>query len=989
MSTAKEKKYAKRMRNQPSSVSLSDFGSGQGGRPPSNGGRGSFHPHRDSRPGTSGGQQQRFQGQSPGTCFQATEGKGRGGPPDAHLVPKYITATMFAQARAAEINAMAKAVSQKTSNCLVFQSLPRHMRRRAMGYDIKRLPRRLREIAKKEMDKSVHQKKEQSKSKCRKARRRHGNLQMAFNRRQRKNIWLETHIWHTKRFHMLKKWGYCLPDRPTMKSYRTCYRAMTSNCLLQDLSYLCCLELIGEEEELLKSLSRLCSTDTGPSFAAAQCLSGRRQGSLVLYKADKYPEEALAPVTFIWKPNCAPVQPSSKRQLWIWTHPAFKKDILKELQNVFCCEEMADNAVCKPEPAQVLQREEKQAVVESPGKKRKRQDKDGEKAVPVKKIVGDGTRDSIDPYQWTSKQASVTIRDLTMEIVRYRLVGPLSHCVLTEALRAAPLHKAAENPGPHSWWASYCTDPDNVHLHSRQESLFQMLQGLEDPAQVPPGTILGLTLGDPRLNLPKKKTKAVPNLEKYEDRDQTKLLRSSGVPVECADSLIWSSEIRSKTTENKISEQEFNRLRGELLVPGSQLDLGDGESKIPVLLIQQPGKVTGTERPGWGSGWDICLPKGWGMAFWIPFIYRGVRVGGLQQSLQHSQFMAAPYVPGDFVDCPAGHQSAKDTEISLLEKYKRRPPAKRTNFIKHGILAPFRCPWDQLTREWEIRTMISTEPPAFEGQEVETKGTDIESSEMIHVAPTEDVKLEICSPPATNNESKDTADKEDREITYSVLRNKRTLRQLSVCCLPCRGRPRAHQPSKSTPQDLPDVINLVPRDVPRLLVWVRLSMLSKGSPELHAVICIPSSQDFLDLNNKSFPGPQEPKHSDTFKKKVLKCQKDKKKEKSKKKNDPSTTKDDLAENISGEQLSQRDELTFGLWPQPLPELSIHCNRHLIGFVTQGNFSMAAGCGEALGFVCVSGLTHMLSSQPADKKGFVLIRNPSSLQYRFAKLFIDV
>lgn len=76
-------------------------------------------------------------------------------------------------------------------------------------------------------------KKEQAKSKSRKARRRHGNLLLEFNRRQRKNVWLETHIWHAKRFHMVKKWGYCLGDRPTYKCYRPCYRAMSSHCLLQ------------------------------------------------------------------------------------------------------------------------------------------------------------------------------------------------------------------------------------------------------------------------------------------------------------------------------------------------------------------------------------------------------------------------------------------------------------------------------------------------------------------------------------------------------------------------------------------------------------------------------------------------------------------------------------------------------------------------------------------------------------------------------------
>lgn len=61
------------------------------------------------------------------------------------------TASTFAQARAAEISAMLKAVTQKSSNSLVFQTLPRHMRRRAMSHNVKRLPRRLREMAQKEV----------------------------------------------------------------------------------------------------------------------------------------------------------------------------------------------------------------------------------------------------------------------------------------------------------------------------------------------------------------------------------------------------------------------------------------------------------------------------------------------------------------------------------------------------------------------------------------------------------------------------------------------------------------------------------------------------------------------------------------------------------------------------------------------------------------------------------------------------------------------
>lgn len=84
------------------------------------------------------------------------------------------------------------------------------------------------------------EKKQLAKSRSRRARRRHGNLLLEFNRRQRKNKWLETHIWHAKRFHMLKTWSYCLPLKPTAKSFRASYRAMNTHALLQvTLAFVC------------------------------------------------------------------------------------------------------------------------------------------------------------------------------------------------------------------------------------------------------------------------------------------------------------------------------------------------------------------------------------------------------------------------------------------------------------------------------------------------------------------------------------------------------------------------------------------------------------------------------------------------------------------------------------------------------------------------------------------------------------------------------
>ena len=62
-----------------------------------------------------------------------------------------INAYNFAQARADELKAMVKTTASRSTGKRVFQSLPRHMRRRAMSHNVKRLPRRLRQAAEREV----------------------------------------------------------------------------------------------------------------------------------------------------------------------------------------------------------------------------------------------------------------------------------------------------------------------------------------------------------------------------------------------------------------------------------------------------------------------------------------------------------------------------------------------------------------------------------------------------------------------------------------------------------------------------------------------------------------------------------------------------------------------------------------------------------------------------------------------------------------------
>lgn len=256
-----------------------------------------------------------------------------------------------------------------------------------------------------------------------------------------------------------------------------------------------------------------------------------------------------------------------------------------------------------------------------------------------------------------------------------------------------------------------------------------------------------------------------------------------------------------------------------------------------------------------------------------------------------------------------------------------------------------------------------------------------------------------------------------------VFRNRKSLRLLSCWCRPTSARgQRRHRVGEVPPLEHSAAAFL--SDQGKSLVWVRLSLLCKGRPELHALVCVPTPDDLKLLRKEpGCSGPLEPLHKDHFKSKVKRLKKGSKKaatsssssHKPESKELSSTTAPSLTSNLaqssypvsdasitpthpsSGSSLpsaedprsSSSSDLIRGLWPDPLPSATSHCTRVTLGWVTQGDFFLSAGCGESLGFVSVSGLVKTLLEQPVEQRGLVLIRNPTSLQYRFAKINVEV
>ncbi|XP_076254794.1 POP1 ribonuclease P/MRP subunit [Rhynchophorus ferrugineus] len=536
-------------------------------------------------------------------------------------LPQSVTVSTFVAARIKEVEAMRKSIKQSTSVKMAFQKLPQHMRRRAMAHEVKRLPRRLREIHANQMKKSGLPPK--SKRPSRKYRRRPYNLLNDYARRRRRVKWLNTHIWHAKRFFMVEKWGYKLPHHPCDKSFRACYRAATQHCLLQDISYNRVVEISGNYSFLVSKLNKLTASAVGLSFGAKCFSEGKKYGRVILFKPgnnDPIDRKPIGQVDFVWK-NCSDIVAS----LWIFIHPAFYLELLNVFISLF--------------ELHVLNMEV---------------DND------------DVNKDSV-----YAGLEGVVLKELEFEISRLRLTGPLSVAVIQNAFKLVDFENVGNLP---SWCNNY-----KIDTLSKQNQLFK---DLSSDHILPPNVVFSVVVHDPRMNMPKKRTKSLPRSIKIDD--------IVSYHQNISFSPLWDSEVRQYVKENQVSNAQINEMRSELLVPGTDLNV-PGEM-IPVMLWRSGTKV------GRCSSWDVIVPSSWAQHFFISFNMWGGRAGGLRET----ESLAFEESRGDILypDSLAGEKEEWYQSDVVKQKFFSLPPNKRTNYIKFGMVSPLTFRWSLLVHEW-------------------------------------------------------------------------------------------------------------------------------------------------------------------------------------------------------------------------------------------------------------------------------------------------
>jgi len=824
-------------------------------------------------------------------------------------LPHEIQVGRFLEARSAEVVSLASELfkSSKTGK-LASQQVGRHMRRRAVSHNPKRLPRRLRSSHLSQRSKSdIPAKSSDTQGSCpkktnsRRHRRRPANLLQEYNRRQAKQRWLETHIWHAKRFHMRTKWGnFRIPSHPTDKSWRACYRAANAGCLMRDMSFLQIIQVSAPSPDIIiQALNEL----TAPHQKIVEPRPGETE--LVLHKPGLFPQGVLGPVSLLWH--------SERRSVWLTLSPAFHDQLVSILVTRLSLKE-------NPPPDLELEKtvnsasSHKSEEIDEPSCKKIKlgnacvNSNEKEKNVQLIKM-----QPKLKPFISYQSDTGVELVLLGSSLNRFRLTGPLTTSVLSHCLKPAELEPQGDSFSE-AWWVKHFNDPLKKAEEEKRATEFR--RWLKAVPQKSGSGVVSVVVRDPRLILPPKRNTAKLKLGN-EERKESEIPDAWSLQ----DSALLCPSLRQRLLVERDSDHQINVLRSNNLVPGTPLSLGDREARLPVMLIERAAE--------WGAGLDLILPGGWATNFWICLVYAGARVGGEREDL-HCLLERGSRFGEIMEDSEWGKAEAEERLLHMKEKHFRLPPDKRVNHTKLNVACPFSRPWGQLLREWAERDK-----------------------------------------PEENN--------------FFIVRDALSLNKFL---------------------ESGDTYDIT---VNNALVLVRLQIMGRGKIVEQSMIHIPNEDDNVveELT--------EPLHEDAHEKMRKEARALHKQQKKRLKRQWKKVKDKKVQHFAHSVAQEKDvdeskmesmntsllnlktlrdsensnysKLNEKLWSQEPSSIRKGCSRELVGWVVSGGYSYRKGCDIGEGLVTMRGLQILLQKFPKSSDINVLVREPTSLQYRKACLTV--
>ncbi|EKX73146.1 conserved hypothetical protein [Theileria equi strain WA] len=222
-----------------------------------------------------------------------------------------INIKKFLLSRSKEIDDMFNLLKRDKKQDRAFQRLPFVMRRRAMSHNPFRIPKSIRMHVVREMAKNMPK----AAKRLRKDKQGKLNRLEEYQQRCAKNKWLETHIYHAKRFKMTNIWGYRLALTSTQKSKRRFMRFTKRRCVIHDRSYTKIIAITGQVDSMKETFKHV-FLDSEMIFIDSYLSGMVRGGCSFAYSTDKSNPKLISPVNYIWKPS-----DGGNRTIWFFVHP--------------------------------------------------------------------------------------------------------------------------------------------------------------------------------------------------------------------------------------------------------------------------------------------------------------------------------------------------------------------------------------------------------------------------------------------------------------------------------------------------------------------------------------------------------------------------------------------------------------------------------------------------------------------------------------------
>ncbi|KAL4402597.1 tRNA 5'-leader removal protein [Malassezia pachydermatis] len=582
----------------------------------------------------------------------------------ANAIPPQWDVDEIVAARKAEILALHRAMKQARSatNTRAWQLLPRHLRRRAASHNVLRLPRRLRAKARAELRASNTDAKTRSAMRKRDPERtlrgyirRRAALQARAARPGRR--WLETHLWHAKRFRMTGdkgkgisdggegRWGFCLAETPHQKSERTLWRK-TSYALVHDHSYTSIVRITATAHRVSDATSRLQlflylagiekgwqpDWTTGAQRCDTVLLDRPRRGEKKTRTRATTPFlAAIAPVQVWWTPHD---QRHPRRDVHVFVHPAAVVDVKQALAHALDALPLA-SAHTWP----IAQRWTKHVNIQAQVL---------ESAPPPSLAAGMLHSDQHTRAPRTLLEMQDVPRHAGWNV--FEVLGDRAAHILGGVLHVAPQAQAHQ-------------------AEMLRRVLYQDAAHALPSAWLPPGTALSCDIIDPRLTYPPKNTTC-----------------GTSVPMEAP----WVRDARpvyadarfcSYTSLPRCTQAAIDQRRAQHRTEPASYDT------CPILLFQR----TWSAAPGSAPlhGYTLLVPRGWGAAVWRSLVHTGAHVVGQAQWRALHLHLGHPLFPDDWIGHAASLAAQDQAATRLHAHWAARPPAKRVPLVLDVCAHPF------------------------------------------------------------------------------------------------------------------------------------------------------------------------------------------------------------------------------------------------------------------------------------------------------------